>query len=609
MFPQSATRSLRPVLFRAALAGLPAIWLAAGGAALNVHSAAAQPAAPAWIEKSNQHAQILLEFMSRFTPEAASRFGVPGLDEAIMDLKPELYERQREAGEKLLAELRRRLEAETEPLVRQDLRILIERAELLRDAGELNRRLLYPYIDVHRAIFGGLQGLLDDQVAPERQAAALVRLRRYAGLEDGYEPIAKLAQDRTRERFAVPGLVGPAKAEVEKNLGVGKRIAAGIGPLFQKYEIQGYEEPLAKLLAQLEEYDAFVRAEILPRSREDFRELPEIYAINLKLVGVDLPVEELTSRAQVAFREIQNEMQTIAPLVAKEKGFASSDYRGVIRELKKQQLMGDAILPHYQTRIADIEKIIAENRIVTLPQRAMRVRLATESESASQPAPHMDPPMLLNNQGEMGTFILPLQIPAAEGQEQLRYDDFTFEAASWTLTAHEGRPGHELQFASLVEKGVSITRALFAFNSVNVEGWALYAEAEMKPYLPLDGQLIALQHRLMRAARAFLDPGLQLGQVTKEEASRILTEEVVLSGAMALQELERYTFRAPGQATSYFCGYERLMELRAEAERTLGKAFDRARYHDFILSQGLLPPALLKQAVRESFYPGAKKPS
>ena len=72
---------------------------------------------------------------------------------------------------------------------------------------------------------------------------------------------------------------------------------------------------------------------------------------------------------------------------------------------------------------------------------------------------------------------------------------------------HEGRPGHELQFASIVEKGVSTGAVAFAFNSVNVEGWALYQEAEMKPYLPLEGQLISLQHRLLRAARAFLDPG------------------------------------------------------------------------------------------------------
>ena len=123
----------------------------------------------------------------------------------------------------------------------------------------------------------------------------------------------------------------------------------------------------------------------------------------------------------------------------------------------------------------------------------------------------------------------------------------------------------------------------------------------MKPFLPLDGQLVSLQHRLLRAARAFLDPGLQLNQVTREQAMRILTEEVVISVPLAEQELERYTSRAPGQATSYFCGYSRLLELRADAERLLGESFDRQAFNDFILDQGLLPPALLRKAVLQEF--------
>jgi uncharacterized protein (DUF885 family) len=206
----------------------------------------------------------------------------------------------------------------------------------------------------------------------------------------------------------------------------------------------------------------------------------------------------------------------------------------------------------------------------------------------------------------MGEFVLPLRIPSPDGSQTQQFDDFTYEAASWTLTAHEGRPGHELQFAANVERGVSLPRTLFAMNSVNVEGWALYAEAEMKPYEPLDGQLVCLQHRLLRAARAFLDPGLQMGKVTREEALRLLREEVVLSEAMANQEVERYTFRSPGQAPSYFCGYERLMEMRTEVERALGPDFDRQRYHDFILTQGMLPPKLLRKAVLEEFVPNEK---
>ena len=95
-------------------------------------------------------------------------------------------------------------------------------------------------------------------------------------------------------------------------------------------------------------------------------------------------------------------------------------------------------------------------------------------------------------------------------------DDFTFQAVAWPLTVHEGRPGHELQFAMMVEKGVSLARVLFAMNSVNIEGWALYMENELLPYLPVDGQFSTLWSRLARSARAFLDPGLQSGEITRE---------------------------------------------------------------------------------------------
>jgi uncharacterized protein (DUF885 family) len=78
---------------------------------------------------------------------------------------------------------------------------------------------------------------------------------------------------------------------------------------------------------------------------------------------------------------------------------------------------------------------------------------------------------------------------------------------------------------------------------------------------------------------------------------------VVRTVQPALQEVQRYTFRSPGQATSYFCGYTRLMELRQETERALGPKFDRRTYHDFLLAQGLLPPSLLRKAVFEEFVP------
>jgi Bacterial protein of unknown function (DUF885) len=577
-------------------------------------AAVAQGAAPAsspspWIARSDANARLILETFARFGPEGAGQLGLEGYDEQVVDLAPGIFERNRQAMQEVAATLRARRAAETDPQVLQDLDILAETVKDNLEGAALNRRFAFDYYDVPLTVFQGLRSLLDDQVLPARQAKALVRLRRYAGLEPGTTPVALLAEQRTRERLVTAGLQGPFKGELEKNLANSAAYVDGIPKLFDKYKVAGYEGAFAKLREQLAAYDAFLRAEVLPRARADFRLPPEVYAFSLRQYGVDLPPDQLADRARVSFMEIRNEMRALAPLVAKEKSFGATDYRAVIRELKKQQLVGEAILPHYQKRMRDLEEIIRRERVVTLPAREARIRLASEAESAAGPAPHMRPPRLVGNTGEMGEFVLPLKVltTGPDGKQSVQgFDDFTFDAASWTLTVHEGRPGHELQFASVVEKGVSLARALFAANSVNIEGWALYAEAEMKPYEPLEGQLIALQHRLLRAARAFLDPDLQGGRVTPEEAGRLLQEEVVLSEPMAKQEVERYTFRAPGQATSYFYGYLRWMQMKAETEMALGPRFDRLRYHDFILGQGLLPPALIGKAVREQFVPAEK---
>ena len=66
------------------------------------------------------------------------------------------------------------------------------------------------------------------------------------------------------------------------------------------------------------------------------------------------------------------------------------------------------------------------------------------------------------------------------------------------------------------------------------------------------------------------------------------------------------TFRDPGQATSYFYGYQRLMETRQAAEVALRHKFNRQAFNDFILAQGLVPPALLRKAVMEEFVPAQR---
>jgi hypothetical protein len=565
--------------------------------------AASAGAAEKWVERSNENAKLLLDVFSKYTPEFASQLGVEGVDENIIDLNPGFNERANQDTEAAIAQLRSRWENEKDRAVKQDLEILIKTATDAIKSNHLNRKYLVPYYDLSQTFFLGLRALLDDQVEPERRKAALVRLKKYAGMQEGYKPVTVLATERIREQMHRPGLLFPSKPELEKVLINGPHFISGIEKLFQKYSITGYEEAYTKLKEQTAEYENFLKSEIQTKARPDFRLPRPLYEFTLQQYGVMIDPETLAKNARTAFEQIQKEMQVVAGKVAKEKGYTATDYRDVIKELKKKQIVGDAILAHYQSRIKDIEKIIRDHKIVTLPKRDMTIRIASEAESASIPAPNMRPPRMMGNTGEKGEFVLPLNIPAAPGSKEAsqKFDDFTFEAASWTLTAHEGRPGHEMQFASVVEKGVSIARAVFSFNIVNMEGWGLYSEWLIQPYEPAEGELICLQHRLMRAARAFLDPELQLGKMEPEQAKALLMNDVVLSEAMANQEVERYTFWAPGQAPSYFYGYTKLRELRNDAEKEQGQNFNPQAFHDFILAQGMVSPELLREAVQEVY--------
>lgn len=553
-----------------------------------------------WVERSNQNAQLLLKIEARYSPEHASRTGVTGLDEQItvpsID-RPALMRRDREEA---LKELRVRLTREQDPRVRQDLEILIEAGDRENRTSLAEEKYFLPYRNAAAMVFGGLSGLLQDQVTPERRQSAVVRLRKYAGVEVGYQPTTVLLEKIFRERLATRGLLGPPRVEVEKDLVQMDSYATGVGLLFEKYKITGYQAPYAKLKGELAEYKDFVRREVLPRARTDFRLPPEVYAIQLQQYGVDFTPAELIRIGHQGFSEIQGQMKEVAERVAKERNLPSSDYRDVIHALKKEQLKPDEVMPVYHQTLADIEAIIRREHLVTLPDRPAIIRIASAAETAQQPAPHMDPPRLINNHGERGQFVLPAGTVGANGKA-LQYDDFTFKAATWTLTAHEARPGHELQFASMVERGVSLARAIYAFNSTNAEGWGLYAEWMMYPYMPDDAKLISLQLRLQRAAREFLDPELEQGKITPEAALKVLRDDVVLSEAFATEEVDRFTFRMPGQAVSYYDGYTRLLEIRHDAENALGPKFNVQKFHDFVLSQGLLPPSLLRKAVMTEF--------
>jgi hypothetical protein len=574
------------------------------GLAFVFASTSAFAAPPAWVARSDAYTQPVLKDTGKYHPEDSTQLGDESFDTMVADFKPRDYERELADTEKRLLELRRQRALEKDPKVAQDLDILIDSREKQVASMKLERQYLLDYTNVSELVYGGLRALLDPRNKPERQKLALVRLKRYAGKEAGYTPIALLVRARAEERLANKALIGPYVEEVEEGLNNQATYLDGIEDMFKKAGLTGWEADVAALRQQVKDYDAFVKSRVLPRARKEVL-LPEaIYVNRLKNVGVDIAPEQMIERASFDFQEVRDQMQVVANTIAAQRHLPSSDYREVMRELKKTAIPPDQLLSFYRERLKDIEGIIRQHELVTLPAREANIRTATPAEAARTPAPFMNPPRMIGNTGEYGEFVIPLSNPNAKSKEKM--NDFDFAAMSWTLAAHEARPGHELQFASMVEQGMSVARARFAFNSTNVEGWGLYSEALVLPYMPPEGQLVSLHARLLRMARAMLDPQINLGRMTPAQAKDFLMKEVVLSEPFAQSEVDRYSYRSPGQATAYYYGYVKLRALKTLAEIELGDRFNLKAFNDFVIAQGILPPKLMREAVLRDFIPAQK---
>jgi hypothetical protein len=586
--------------FAAAIALAAASTIALPAAPLLAQDAAEAAATPSWVETSNAYTQKVIAMQAEFFPTGASSSGYEQYDGLVNDMSLDRDERYVATAQALINEFEAAKASEANAFVQQDLQILMDSLKMDIAGIELGKRFTLEFAQVPQGVFGNIGQLLSDQTAEGRRPKALELLQRSTGIWPDTKPMTELAKARF-EASRGEGKIGPYRVEVEESIGKIPTFVAGIRELFAKYEIDGAEKALDAMEQQFTEYGEWTRTTVLPASRDTARLPEELYALNLRQVGIEQDPRGLMSEARRGFYELRAQMEALAPQIAQKYGWQETDMASVMARLKQMTVPDDKIEDFYREVNRKLEEEIRRNDIVSLPDSQLQMRVASQAESAAQPAPHMRPPRLVGNTGEQGTFVLTVGNPTA-GQED-RYDDFNFPAASWTLSAHEARPGHEMQFAALVEQGVSLARLLYAFNSVNVEGWALYAEAEMLPHEPIEGQFIALQFRLLRTARAFLDPGLNLGMISRDEAERVLREEALFSPGMTKQELDRYEFRMPGQAGSYYYGYRKLIDLRIETELALGERFNERAFNDFLLSQGIIPLDLIGKAVREEFIP------
>lgn len=169
-----------------------------------------------------------------------------------------------------------------------------------------------------------------------------------------------------------------------------------------------------------------------------------------------------------------------------------------------------------------------------------------------------------------------------------------------TLFLHEGQPGHHFHIALQQELALPKFRK-YGWITAYGEGWALYAETlgrEMGLYDDPDAYLGHLQDELLRAVRLVTDTGLHAKGWTREATMQYMMDNEGVSEAGARRATERY-MAWPGQALAYKIGALKIQALRERAQQKLGVKFSLKDYHDLVLSDGVLPLAVLETKVDE----------
>jgi uncharacterized protein (DUF885 family) len=164
-----------------------------------------------------------------------------------------------------------------------------------------------------------------------------------------------------------------------------------------------------------------------------------------------------------------------------------------------------------------------------------------------------------------------------------------------TLSYHEAVPGHHLQIGVAQDLPLPLFQRVVGFTGY-VEGWALYAEwlaGDLGWYAgDVHGDVGRLQAEAFRAARLVVDTGIHARRWTFAQAVDFFRQNTGFGQRFSEGQIARYA-AWPGQATSYWMGRTRILELRRAWQAAQGAAFDVKAFHRAVLSHGSLPLEVL----------------
>lgn len=451
------------------------------------------------------------------------------------------------------------------------------------NAIEVNHQeKLIPFIPGTEFILENLNKLSKSEYSDTRKRATLLRFHEY--VETEFLKHAAEYMQATIDKYPDNLAIYPYQQQVQTYLSTSQRYVNSTQKLLEEFKDSSYKKDFDVYTQQVDVFDNFIRTKFLPKTTQKPGLSPAIYRVLLAKYGIEnINFAMMIKKGKRDYARVYKQYLRLAEQIANKYHLSDKSPLAVINYLKTNKISSPTkILTLYQKMSLEIDELIRNKQLITLPNSPLKIRLSGLSESKMHPAPRMIIPPSVNPKGLVPVFVVPIS------DSGLPYDDFTYPAITVALLAHEGRPGHDLHYRSLTKGKINLIRAYYSKHSTETEGWALYAEDMIYPYVGLEEKFGILQLKLQRLARYFLDPLVQLNEITRDEVIAILHNEVGLSKEFAEVEYKRYAYLLPGQAPSYYYGLLKIQALKSHLTKKFGNLNEQC-FNDTLLSFGMIP--------------------
>jgi uncharacterized protein (DUF885 family) len=393
---------------------------------------------------------------------------------------------------------------------------------------------------------------------------------------------------------------------IEQIQGAINLVRNGLDPLLNqapqlKKDLAPIQEKTAKAL---EDYKKWLQDDLLKRSDGNFRIGAEKFKKKLRFaLASDLLMEEIKKRADADLQQTQTAIyETALPLY--KKYFPKADQKtladkhkvtaAVLDRLAQEHQDDNTVVGYAQKVVGEATDFVKQRNLVSVPAVPLEVIAMPEFKRGVAIA-YCDSAGPLEKNPK--TFFAVSPTPKDWTKE--KKESFFRENNNYfirDLTVHEAMPGHYLQLAHANEfKAPTLVRAIFQSGTF-IEGWAVYCEQVMaeQGYGGPEVKIQQLKMRLRAIANSILDQSIHAGNMTEQQAMDLMTKETFQEQGEATLKWKRARLTS-AQLSTYFVGVSEHLDLRAAAQKKLGKDFDLKKYNDQVISYGSPPVKYVRE--------------